>query len=879
MRPSLLGQYTDTFSITTGVVGSLAAVLALAMPRIGGSGTIDRSEPSHRAQSAARVGVASLASPVVSPSSVVGRERLCRELVKTARARRRRVGNPRIHVLAGVGGVGKTTVAALVANVIKEAGHPVWWVVASSPESLENGMLSVAQSLNATDGEILRARSGEINGPDLVWSYLEGPNQPWLLVLCHADNPTYLGDLARGAIDGRGWLRSPRHGTVLVTSHHIDPSTWGSFARVHPLYHLTPEQGATILQNLAPAGGSVDDARNLAERLGSLPLALHLAGWYLASAVTPLQDFAAYHDALNDRFAEVIQRSSRIVGDQDDRGTIMTIWEVELDYLADQGMTAARKLLRLLSCYAKATPIPLRLINEVTLAASGLFAGERPGAIEVALDGLIKVGLVRPWQPPATSPDSSGVSAVLVDGLVAETNLAHLADDPESNIIVRRAAAFILALVTEQMSAVEQEYWSAWQALNPHIMTQLPWLGDDSIIADNALAAAYRTVWGLRWGALYPAAEELARASLQHAGAIYSNHPRALEIRRELATILRALGRNEESYLEFRAALDVSNSVLGPHNMHTLRTRHGLARVLRNLGRYSEAEQETRAVLDDRTREHGDQHEYTLSTRHELARVLTDLGRYVEAEREYRCVFEARIALLGSDSLWTLSTQHGLARVLRELGHHEEAEREIRAVVEARIRKLGEEHPHTLASRNEVARVLLDMHRFGEAENEYRQLLRVQSSQRKSSRLRMLAVQQGFARLLHDTSRIDDAENELSAVLGARTRLLGPAHPHTLSTRHLLATVWLDQGRRSESVHELLAVLEARTQVLGPEHPHTLSTRLLLATVRLDQGHRSEAVDELRAVLELRIRILGPEHPETARTRSMVDDLTNPDSA
>jgi tetratricopeptide (TPR) repeat protein len=869
LRNAVLGQYTDAFSIATGVVGAVASVLAVVLAWVGRD---QRPESSQLSQEDANIGASPLAPPVVSLRPPARRVRLQRELVKVTLARPWHRRGPRIHVLTGVGGVGKATVAALVASAIKKAGYPVWWVAASSPATLANDMLSVAKSLNATRGEIFRVRSGEINGPELVWSYLERIDQPWLMVLLNADNPSDLGDLAGGAIDGRGWLRAPRRGTVLVTSHHMDPSTWGSFARVHPLNHLTADEGAGILSDLAPSAGSLTDARQLAERLGGLPLALHLAGWYLARGGTQLSTFSDYRKALDGRFAEIMQRTSRVVGGGD-RDTIMKIWELELDSLVDQGMTAARKLLRLLSCYAKATPIPHRLVNETTLTASGLFNEEQPGAIEFAMTGLIRVGLVRLWKPPTQRPDSNSPSALVVDRLIAETNLAHLADDPAHERIVRSAAAYVLAAVTERMSTAEREHWPAWHALSPHIRAVLPWLGDDTAIADDILSAAYRTVWGLRWGALYPAAEDLARATLRQAASECEIHPWTLELRRELATVLRARGRNEEAAVEFRAALDACNRLLGPNDMHTLRTRHGLARVIRNLGRYSVAEQETQAVLDARIRVHGEQHEYTLSSRHELARVLVDLGRYDEAEREYRTVLKARTRLLGYDSLWTLSTRHGLARVLRELGRYVEAESEIQTVLAARVQTLGEEHPHTLASRNELARVLLDTRRFSEAEQEYRALLRAQAGHRRSSLLRMLAAQHGLARLLQDTRHFEDAENEFSTVLEARTRLIGPEHPHTLSTRHFLATVWLDQGRYSEAVHELDAVLEARTRILGPEHPRTLATRHLLATAWLDQGRRSEAAYELEAVLQARTQILGPRHPDTVQTQTVLDGL------
>lgn len=872
IKNSGLTEYAAGFSITTGVVGAVAGILAVVAARAGVPSEGPGMEPFEGAPGSTGVGYSPLVPPVISLTVTVGREHLTRQLVKAIRKRR----SARVHVLTGVGGVGKASIAALVAMRIRKAGHQVWWVAASSPEVLENDMLSVARSLGATDGEIFRVRSGELNGPEIVWSYLEGSNQPWLIVMVNADNPSHLGDLTGGAIDGRGWLRAPHCGTVIVTSHHMDQSAWGGFSCVHELEHLTPDEGAAMLTQIAPSAGSVSEARLLAERLGGLPLALYLAGWYLACDGTELSTFDHYRGALDHRFREVMEQSSLIVGARGDRDTIMTIWELELDYLAEQGMTAARKLLRLLSCYAKATPIPMRLLNEETLSASGLFTDEQPGAIEYAKTGLMRVGLVRPWKPPMDRTDNSPILAVVVDRLVAETNQAHLAADPMHERTIHRAAAHILAAVTERMSATEREHWPAWQVLSPHVMAALPWVGENDQITDDVLSAAYRTIWGLRWGALYPSAENLARTTLQRdASAREMHHPWILEIRRELATVLRARGRHEESLVEFRAALRACDRFWGPDDMQTLRTRHGLARVIRNLGRYSEAEEETRAVLNARVRVHGAQHEYTLSTKHELARVLVDLGRYGDAEHEYRIVLVARTDLLGGEALWTLSTRHGLARVLRELGRYSEAEGEIVAVLAARTRILGAEHPHTLASRNELARVLLETRRFGEAEQEYQKIIRAPDGHRRASKLRLLAAQHGLARLFHDTSRYEDAENEFATVLEARTRLLGPEHPHTLSTRHFLATVWEDQGRHSEAAHELDSVLAARTRILGAEHPRTLTTRHLRATIWLHQGRRAEAIRQFQVVLDARTGILGLGHPDTQKTQAALSALVS----
>ena len=130
---------------------------------------------------------------------------------------------------------------------------------------------------------------------------------------------------------------------------------------LRPLEYTT---GARVLADLAPGmtdpGG--EQARELARRLGGLPLALHLAGSYLASPFARWHTFAGYRDALD---------SSDLPGaliDLDDAGgqgraTIQRTWGLSLDALAADGRPQARPLLFLLSCYAAATPIPAAMLQ------------------------------------------------------------------------------------------------------------------------------------------------------------------------------------------------------------------------------------------------------------------------------------------------------------------------------------------------------------------------------------------------------------------------------------------------------------------------------------------------------------------------------------
>lgn len=69
------------------------------------------------------------------------------------------ISNQRIMVVCGLGGIGKTQLAAQYAYNNEGAYTSVWWVNASTTTSLNQGFLSIAQRLVSYHAE-LRIRTG-----------------------------------------------------------------------------------------------------------------------------------------------------------------------------------------------------------------------------------------------------------------------------------------------------------------------------------------------------------------------------------------------------------------------------------------------------------------------------------------------------------------------------------------------------------------------------------------------------------------------------------------------------------------------------------------------------------------------------------------------
>ena len=216
------------------------------------------------------------------PPEVRGRDGLIGELRRALRPYPWRAS--RAFVIAGMGGLGKSTVALTAAGMARQRGYRVWWVHAADTARLTSGMLEVLRELSAPESVTVPVREGARTASARAWEFLNGDHgagRRWLLVLDGADNPAVLaGADATTPADGTGWLRADPAGMVIVTTRIRDPQVWGTRITLRELKSLDDEAGAEVLRDLAPevADPGGHEARELSRRLGGLPLALHLAG-------------------------------------------------------------------------------------------------------------------------------------------------------------------------------------------------------------------------------------------------------------------------------------------------------------------------------------------------------------------------------------------------------------------------------------------------------------------------------------------------------------------------------------------------------------------------------------------------------------------------
>ena len=719
-------------------------------------------------------------------SSVHGREALLRR-VSGVTVRRRWGRRSEVWVLHGLGGSGKTTAAWAVAQQAQRRGVRVWWVSAADRGELSAGMRRLAAALGGSPDQIKAAWADDAAAAALVWHLLQACPNRWLLILDNADHADVLEVDKAPLAEGHGWLQpvQNRLGGVIVTSRDGNAQHFGTWCKMAAVERLSASDGARLLIELAgPDAGSAADATALTERFAGLPLALRLAGSYLASAGrAPLPGDVTTFRALLDTMAHPPigpPRRIELVITQ----SLRNIWRRSIDHLEAGGIANARPLLHLLGTYADA-PVPLALLMPAELARSQLFDSIDDVTLRASLEALIDLGLVHVLDRdavPAASLHPLVRDAARLDAAVEATSFLELAVDLLAVLASRKSGA----------SGTEDPlHWASWQALTPH--------------------------------ATYLWAEASTSPEISK---------RVVRLAAEAAVLAGRSSRARGLYLaavsELRTVADQSEGLLVPYERPVLFARFNLGRALRDLGRYEEAEDEFNQVFDLAAQHHSVVDVLAVSARHELARVLHARGRLLEAEAMSRSVFDISSHEFGGDDPLTRGAQYELARVLFTRGEWAESRMHFAEVYAAEARLLGEKHPDTLNARHQAAVVALASGQLDSARRDLTEILAIRTKLMGADHPTTIDTRHDLARVLFRSGTLPQAELEFRKIVAISTKVVGADHPRTLAVRQDLAALLSAGGRVEEAEQLLRSVLAVRTRVLGADHPSTAETAAAL---------------------------------------------------
>ncbi|KUN61385.1 hypothetical protein AQJ46_36650 [Streptomyces canus] len=814
------------------------------------AGTTTDSGTTHHGHGAVLPGTFSVRAPYGElPPRVRGRDTL---LAALERELIRRSGP--VQVLHGLGGSGKTTVALQLARFAHDRNYRVYWVSASTRDSLATGMRQVARELRVSEQEVEVAWSGRASATDLVWRALDDADQPWLLVVDNADEPSVAAADGGTVGDSTGWIRSSPAGLTLVTTRTGSSLVWGSEAECRSVDVLAPDDGAAVLVDFAGDAGSLADARALSQRLGGLPLALRLAGSYLARTRRgfgllsrpdgeggPVQDFVGYGLELERLGAELLDRGEPdggSAGERRLRRLVSRTWEMSLDLLAGQGLPEARVLMRLLSCFGHA-PFPVEVLGRAVENRPELFP-EGAERCEAALEALVDLSLLTVEDVTVMVDHAASVHGVVpcltAHPLVLQTNAQQMRTAPEG---MRADLWRNASLIAEQLSQVSDapDMWKVWQLLVPHItagITAVPRQYEETLVTflGVGLAAQHYTASSNN----HDLHKELVALLVESSRTLPRGHLLRVAIRR-------AHNQTLKGSEQVRAACELFEELheqLGLDHLETILARLGWARALLACGDPSEAERELRAAVDAMLRmPHVPGH--LVVAQADLVKTLAAQGKPEETADEARILLTT---LSAGEAGFNVALAHHAAHALDSAALLPEAEELYRRILAALEEAAEKRSP---LYRDMVRHLAKNLVRQGRS-REGMDLLGEFLAQHRADPHSVGAHVTALVSLYHarvdlqiELGEADRAEAELRALLYGDLDGLDSAAPAVVQTRHALVRVLLTLDRPDAAEHEL-DVLDAALASRANTGAPLWTSRLWRARCHCARGRCADAV-------------------------------------
>nr|MDT0658255.1 FxSxx-COOH system tetratricopeptide repeat protein [Micromonospora sp. DSM 115978] len=786
-----------------------------------------------------------------------------------------RSGAPAAVALTGLGGVGKTQIATEYAHRFAADYDVVWWVSAGQGSMVRGGLVDLADELRVprTENTAERIRL-------LREALTQGrPYRRWLLIFDGAREPVDLRDmlLIFSGSDKSFDLREvvpggPGH--VLITSR--SPS-WGNHAQVIEVRPFGRQESVDLLRLRLPAL-PVADAERVAERLGDLPLAVEVAGSWLAATGIPV-----------DRYLELVERHlSKLLRENPPAGYERVgevTWLLSLGRLREVTPAAAR-LVELLAFFGP-EPVPSSLLY--SRAFINVVAGDDPDLRDDANFALLIAEARRYALVSLDESQGSMQMHRLVQAVIRESL-------PDEVVRQHRALVHQVLVAASPGSSDRPDTWPTFATLWPHVVPSGALRSTDEDVRQLVLEVA-------RY--LYRRGDTAGSADLLTAALkIWSSHWPAGDLKIQIAKVFLANAlRHRADYQAARQLDDEAYEVLratpGLNNQYTIMCMAGMAADRWVTMEFAQAHDLNSNALAQSETLFGAEHRRTFRAMNNLAVSLEHLGRYSEARRYHQRAYDGRRRTLGARFPDTLYSATSLGRIVRLTGDLRGSRRILDGALADHRAVHGEDQPDTLRTATELAATLRRLWELDAAYKLARETYAIYETTRSPHDLSRLACANTLALTLSALG------NQVEAIrLGRQCRdrlqqseAVGRDHPFTLGvTGNLVAYLRRtgelararglaasDETRGLAELNEALGlaveVVERLKLTVGQDHPYTLQCSIIEAHARFVLGELVAALEIERRVFETMTASFGETHPDRlvagcnlASTRAAIGD-------
>ncbi|KIW24356.1 uncharacterized protein PV07_10075 [Cladophialophora immunda] len=731
---------------------------------------------------------------------------------------------PKIFVIHGMGGCGKTELCSRFATSHRDRFQAVFTIKASSQDQIQTTYAEIGSKggLEATE-----------KAAHHILSHL---SRPFLLIIDNADDP----GLAIGKLFPRN-----KNAHILITTRNLELLSVAKAGSLE-LKGLKEDEALRLLLSRADIPYPVEDpARTLAakicETLGFLPLALVVAGTYIKSRQfgSRLQDYLDSYDSCRRSYKPShIKMDSANMAKTTNMKTVYPTFDLSLAYLEAQNSIACQDALEILSIvgFYHFERIGVHIFTTAVKNRSISLTRQRIPSMSAKLLAPFLARL----QPPVLLPTFLKTRSAVLERCRAEDALAELASlslirwDGRSDGAAPTFSLHPLVHAWAQDRLGEQQHVYAHIAFN--ILAEAIVLPSDNPGKDDIDVKQDR--------------ENFHRSLLPHLDACLST------CRIKIGPYKTYLSRVCLSLTPFLSP--TSLSILMQQSLAAAKSGY----VYAECGKFQKSVHYLTMVKDLLHELLGPRHKSTMSIMLGLAKVYWGLGRLEEAIDLQTLVVKSRKQVLGENHIDTLLAMDELGRSRWLNGQYKEA-LELSNISMKQMRlMLGLKDDRTLAAMDNYGVALASWHRFSESAAIHKEVLNMRKANLGPKNLDTLISKNNLAMSLLELKRFDEAQTLMSEVFEERKRQLGKEHPWTLWALCWLAKIKVKIGKLDEAEELLLGGIEAGVRSLDENHLGVLMGSGELARVYSRQGRLHAAFDLLSDTVDRLEGSRGIEHPD-----------------
>ncbi len=637
---------------------------------------------------------------------------------------------------------------------------------------------------------------------------------------------------------------------LLVTSRRVQ---WDAAlgVRALPLDVLRREESIALLCKHRPDLLASDDELDaIAAEVGDLPLALHLAGKYLARYrhTVTTRDYLVQlrgpaplnHPSFQGSGLSPTKHHQHVAG-------ALALSYEQLDVTQPIAATALHLLARA-AYFAPGELIPSDLLA-ATLGTSSKFS-EAMTLIEDALTRLVELGLLE------MAHDQALRLHRLIAAYVRERS--HPADAQGD---VERALLEIAIRLNDMSDVLPM------MALQRHLrhVTDAALARQDAI-AGNLCEAMGHHLWMIQD---YSGAHTYLEQALATRERSRTCEPLKIAASYNLLALLaQSEGDLEQARNLFEQALAIWQVHLGPNHETTATEHHNLGYVFLMQGDFDQAQKHLRHALIVRKRRYHLFHIDTARSLNHLGYLSFKQGQYRAARRYLKLALKIREKVLPPINPGTAQTLDFLGQVAHMQADYDAAWGYHERALTMRQALFGEIHRDTAESYYNLGRVLHMQGDYVKSQSHLEQARSINMPILGPNNYDTAVILHSLGCLLRDLGEYTEAQAYLEQALSSWEQQVGLDYPEAATTIHHLGLLFEAQGdekRTHDYIERALAIRMAR---LGADHPDVAESFNDFGSLLNKQGDNVRAQHCFEHALAICKQRLGPGHPLTLKVQA-----------